>query len=159
MRAWNCIMLDIRENERYLSSMSCPFVCCSQRPSEVTTTWRIDMHWLLADLFHFMWLFYLHGQSKKKAWLIEVIMKSNASNVTVIFCPDYSSLNFARRPDSHTGRSLVKFPSSISTNHKLSSVTVLQTKSVRFAKYRTYTNVRRCSSIRKCTTYMSRFHI
>ena len=157
MRAWNSIMLDI---ECYLSSMSCPSVCYSQRPSEVTTTWRINMHWLLADLFHFMWLFYLHGE--KKAWLIEVIMKSNASNVTVIFCPDYSSLNFARRQDSHTGRSLVKFPSSINTNHKLSSVTVLQTKSVRFAKYRTYTNVRRCSSIRKCATYISsypRFHI
>ena len=70
----------------------------------------------------------------------------------------------ACRPDSHTGRSLVKFPSPISTDHKLSSVTVhvLQTKSVRFVKYRTYTNLRRCSSIRKCATYISgysRFHI
>ena len=46
-----CIMLDIRENDCYLNSMSCPSVCCSQRPSEVTTTWRINMHGLLADFF------------------------------------------------------------------------------------------------------------
>ena len=50
--------------------MSCPSLCCSKRPSEVMTTWRVNMHWLLADVFHFMWLFYLHRQSKgKPGWL------------------------------------------------------------------------------------------